>query len=125
MDRNDAIKQIKEALKRRSGKSWSVTGGRGTAWGWITIDAPPARRTMHGVLKSNVSTWPAEYEAKDTGVPGGHITDADRRILGELLNLEFVDCLGVRIPAGYAYYQEYIDRANGREPTIRGKRYWD
>lgn len=47
MDRNETIKRIKDALKRRSGKPWSVTGGRGTAWGWITIDAPPAR-TVYG-----------------------------------------------------------------------------
>jgi hypothetical protein len=26
-----------------------VTGGRGTAWGWITIDAPPKRRTWQWV----------------------------------------------------------------------------
>lgn len=44
-DRNAVIARIKSALQRRSGKSWSVTGGRGTAWGWITIDAPPTRRT--------------------------------------------------------------------------------
>jgi hypothetical protein len=45
MDRDEAIKRIKSALKRRSGKSWSVTGGRGTAWGWISISAPPKRCT--------------------------------------------------------------------------------
>lgn len=43
--RDEAIREIKRALEKRSGKRWSVTGGRGTAWGWITIDAPPARRT--------------------------------------------------------------------------------
>ncbi len=35
MDRDEAIKRIRAALKRRSGKLWSVTGGRGTSWGWI------------------------------------------------------------------------------------------
>jgi len=43
MNRNEVIKVIKENLKKRSGKSWSVTGGRGTAYGWITIDSPPSR----------------------------------------------------------------------------------
>lgn len=47
MDRNETIKAIKTALQKCSGKTWSVTGGRGTAWGWLTIDAPPARRTWH------------------------------------------------------------------------------
>lgn len=49
MDRNEAIQRIKTALRRRSGKAWSVTGGRGTAWGWINIDAPPARRTWQHI----------------------------------------------------------------------------
>jgi hypothetical protein len=49
IDRNDAIKRIKSALKKRSGKDWSVTGGKGTAWGWIEIDAPPRRRTWRHV----------------------------------------------------------------------------
>jgi len=39
MDRNETIKTIRAALRRRSGKLWSVTGGRGTAWGWLSIDA--------------------------------------------------------------------------------------
>ncbi len=47
IDRDEAIARIRTALKRRSGKAWSVTGGRGTAWGWITVEAPPARRTKH------------------------------------------------------------------------------
>jgi hypothetical protein len=47
MDRDEAIKRIRTALKARSGKTWSVTGGRGTAWGWITVQAPPARRVLH------------------------------------------------------------------------------
>jgi hypothetical protein len=49
LDRDEAIKRIRAALKRRSGKAWSVTGDRGTAWGWIKIDAPPARRTWRHV----------------------------------------------------------------------------
>lgn len=44
MDRNETIARIRAALKRRSGRPWSVTGGRGTARGWITLPAPrPAR----------------------------------------------------------------------------------
>jgi hypothetical protein len=40
MDRNETIKTIRTALRRRSGKAWSVTGGRGTGWGWITSPHP-------------------------------------------------------------------------------------
>ena len=44
MNRDEAITRIRKALKNRSAKSWSVTGGRGTDWGWLTIQAPPSRR---------------------------------------------------------------------------------
>jgi len=47
VDRDEAIKRIRAALKKRSGKTWSVCGDRGTAWGWITISAPPRRRVNH------------------------------------------------------------------------------
>lgn len=49
MDRDTAIAEIRAALKRRSGKAWSVKGGRGTAYGWIEIDAPPRRRTWQEI----------------------------------------------------------------------------
>ena len=106
MDRNSAIKEIRTALRRRSGKSWSVTGGHGTAWGWIRITAPPKR------------------------LVNGSMTDEDRIELSKLLGLETVAFVAVHsqgesIPNSSAYYQEYIDRANGREPSVRGRPYWD
>ena len=100
MDRNETIKTIRAALRRRSGKLWSVTGGRGTAWGWLTIDAPPAKR--HG--------------------PGG---DVERAELARLLGLESVHFQGVSIPASHDYWREYIDRAEGRQPAKCGTPYWD
>jgi hypothetical protein len=42
-DRERTVKLIRTALRLRSGKAWSVSIGRGTARGWITITAPPAR----------------------------------------------------------------------------------
>jgi hypothetical protein len=48
-DVKEAIKRIKTALKQRSGKEWSVTNSRGTAYGWLTIDAPPKRRTWQDI----------------------------------------------------------------------------
>jgi hypothetical protein len=49
MNRDTAIDRIKKALKARSGKSWSVTGGRGTSWGWIEINTLPKRKTWQNV----------------------------------------------------------------------------
>ena len=45
LSRAAVIARIKRGLESRSGKRWSVTGGTGTAYGWLHIDAPPARRT--------------------------------------------------------------------------------
>jgi len=98
MERNEAIKEIRAALKRRSGKSWSVTGGRGTGWGWIHI----------GVLP---------HDKKD---PANH--EARRRELNDLLGVSGDD---FSVPASYDYRREYVDRANGRTPSVKGSPYWD
>ena len=103
LSRNEAILMIRKSLRERSGKAWSVTGGRGTAWGWITICSPPARR-----------------------VEFGYMTDADRAELGQLLGMgEPVHSQGETVPASSDYYQEYVDRAAGRQPSVRGQQYWD
>jgi hypothetical protein len=103
MDRDEAIKRIRAGLKRRSGKSWSVTGGRGTAWGWITIISPPKRQKSPGAM-----------------------TDDERMELGGLLdNGGPVHFQGRLVPASDDYRQEYVDRAEGRVPTVYGRPYWD
>jgi hypothetical protein len=103
-DRDDAIKIIRAELKRRSGKTWSVTGGRGTAWGWITIEAPPKRRVQ----------------------PYGYTSEEDCAELASLLGLENV-CLrqGVSVPASSAHRVEYVDRARGLAPVRIAEPYWD
>jgi hypothetical protein len=84
-DRDEAIQRIKAALKRRSGKVWSVRGGSGTAWGWITVDAPPARRTWSHRLKSGaVADRPEDYEEYDTGIPENSMSPTERAELGNL-----------------------------------------
>lgn len=122
-DRDDTIRRIRTALQRRSGKSWSVTGGRGTSWGWITIDAPPSRRTWSSRLKPDASPakLPSDYEEYDTGEPNrGCMSPAERKELGELLGLDGpAHHQGVSIAASSDHYREYIDRSEGREP------YWD
>ncbi len=101
--RNASIKRIKSALKERSGKVWSVTGGKGTAWGWLRITAPPSRQEGFGYL-----------------------TPADAVELTQLLGLpRAVHMQGENVPSGQDYYAEYIDRAEGRVPTEYGKQYWD
>jgi len=102
-DRDEAIRAIRAALKRRTGRTWSVTGGRGTAWGWITVTAPPSRRVKYD-----------------------YMTEADRRDLGEALGLDApVHSQGVWIPAQHDYRTEYIDRAEGRPPSVVAVAYWD
>lgn len=108
MDRNETIKEIKAALKRRSKLRWSVTGGRGTAWGWLHINAAPARQ-----------------DKNPDGSPSGSMNAEDRAALAKLLGLPDVHHQGVSIASDSAYYQEYIDRANGRKPTVIGKPYWE
>lgn len=102
--RDETIKTIRAALKRRSGKTWSVTGGTGTAYGWITITAPPKRR----------DAW-------------DRMSVGDAKELRELLGLSVsrVQLQGVEVAAGSDYRQEYIDRAEGRTPTVIGTPYWD
>lgn len=97
LTRAETIKRIRTALRARSGKTWSVRGGAGTAYGWIRITRRPA----------------------DT------MTTEEQTELARLLGKEAVHHQGERIPAGLDYYQEYIDRAEGRTPTVQGRPYWD
>ena len=91
--RDSAIAAIRAGLKRRSGKQWSVTGGRGTAWGWITIDAPPARRTWSHRLKAGVTTdRPEDYEPYDCGLPNHSMSPTEQTELATLLGLDRAGC---------------------------------
>lgn len=129
MDRNETIKRIRAGLKRRTGRSWSVTGGRGTAWGWIKIDAPPARRTFQSVPKpSNPMSLPGAegWEWKDTGEPGHYAGPEDCRVLAEALGLDApAHFQGVSVPASSDYYREYVERAEGTPVTKKAVPYWD
>jgi hypothetical protein len=48
----------------------------------------------------------------------------DQEILSKLLNCKVYHD-GVSISAGDDFYQEYVDRAAGRTPTVYGEKYWD
>jgi hypothetical protein len=125
----EAIVAIKAGLKARSDRIWSVTRGRGTASGWITIDAPPARRTWSDrerAVKGPTNHHADQYEPYDTGQPGHSMSPEDRAELGRLLGLEGpAHCQGESIPGASDYYREFIDRAHGRAPSVEGTPYWD
>lgn len=126
MDRQEAIQRIRKGLQQRSGKAWSVKGGRGTAYGWIEVSAPPARLTAHSRQKQgHIGTMPEDYEIVDTGEPNGYMTEADRKELAGLLGLERVHIQGINIAASTAYRLEYVARAEGRVPDTFGTPYWD
>ena len=128
-DKNATIKAIKSALQRRSGKAWSVTGGRGTAWGWIRITAPPARCTAGHDLPAGQSDWPENYVRNETKYPqggAGVMTMADKIELGKLLGLDKpVHDQGESVGASTAYYREYLARARGETLVEIAQPYWD
>jgi hypothetical protein len=103
MNRSECIEKIRAGLKRRSDRAWSVTGRTGTAYGWIRVSAPPRRCVVDGYRMS----------------------EDDRSELARLLGLESVSGQGVSIPASTNYYAEYIERAEGRTPSVYGTPYWD
>lgn len=45
-----ACKILRKLLRERTGRDWSVSRGRGTAYCWLKIHAPPKRRAEHGYL---------------------------------------------------------------------------
>ncbi len=100
-DRNAAIEAIKKALQKRSSKMWSVTGGKGTSWGWIYISSPPKRQV------------------------DGLMSEADGKELAALLGLEKPVYQHESVPASSKHRTEYVDRAEGREPRTYGEQYWD
>lgn len=99
-DRNLTIKALRKALKARTGRSWSVTGGRGTAWGWITIQAPPARQD------------------------GYSTSEEDREILGQALG-ERVGHQGAFVPASQDHRREILEQAHGLAVSQGASQYWD
>lgn len=133
MTRDETITAIRTALKRRSGKQWTVRGGRGTAYGWITISSPPARlgceRPHNRDYRTETCTVCGEYIRYSSGDAvdycrahecsercyGRMMTPEDRIELAALLGLRTVHPQGVSIAASSDYYTEYVARAAGIE----------
>lgn len=101
-DRAAFIKALRTALRTRSGCDWSVRGGTGTAYGWVTIVAPPKRCDEFG-----------------------RMTEADCELLASLLGKSRVSAQGDSIPDSIDYRREYLDRAAGIAPAVVGRPYWD
>ena len=100
-DRNTTITALRKVLKRRTGRTWSVTGGRGSSWGWITVNSPPARRD------------------------GYSITDEDGTLLMAAFGMEHHRPGTLTIPAGTAHRRVYLQRAHGVPRTFTAEQYWD
>jgi hypothetical protein len=99
-ERSEAIQLIRGALRERSGKAWSVRGGRGSVWAWIFITALPSRRDQDGAMTADDQ---AELAA---------LLDLDQRLVGRG---------GVSISGGGTRYRtEYVARAQGEVPSVFG-----
>ena len=127
--RDEVIARIRSGLNDRSDRPWSVTGGRGTSHGWLNIDAPPKRRTFDHRPTAEVrgDGLPA-YELIHVGKDGYLMGPDDRIELARLLGFPEEDAIphqGVKVAAGHEYYAEFIDRAEGRTPSVKGTPYWD
>jgi hypothetical protein len=124
MSRSEVTKKIKQDLKRRTGLTFSVTGDRGTAWGWLKIEAPKSRRVNHETnpafdqnkLSQEQDELPwIEVEPKD-GETAWYTSQADRELLAEALGIgmNFSSCQGVSIsPDNWDFY---LDRAENGPP---------
>lgn len=100
LGRDTAIAQIKAALEERSSLRWSVTGGRGTAWGWITVKAQSAK---HEQTQAEAEELARLFGLTSWGMCHQHLS----------------------IPASDAHRREYVDRAEGVTPCVTGEQYWD
>lgn len=73
LTRDEAVTITKRELRRRSGKTWSVRGGRGTSWGIVTVTAPPARCDAYGGMSDEDRTELAALLGLDTVHHQGHM----------------------------------------------------
>ena len=99
--RDNTIAAIRSGLKNLTGQTWSVTGGKGTAWGWITVASPPKRKNGYSMTTEDTATL--------------------AHIFGENVSHQ-----GVSIPDSPAYREHYTALATGlASPTVKPSPYWD
>ena len=93
--RAEAIRRIKYGLEARTGRLWSVTQGRGTAGGWLTVKAPPKRS--------------GDYD---------YMSEADQAELSRVFG-EHVSRQGHQCPPDDRCRERCVDKAEGYEPAAR------
>lgn len=130
--RPEVTKQIKQSLKERTGLTWSVTGNRGTAWGWLTIAAPKARRVMHDENPNcdfmvNGSGGPVGSEQEHPWIErpprddetAYYTSQVDREILAETLGIGMNQASSQGVSISPDNWDFYLDRAaNGQPPVV-------
>lgn len=90
LDTDETIKRLRVALKKATGRAWSVTRGRGTAYSWITIDAPKNRRVyrFHETVDRDACGMPKFVDVYDPAYEWGHMGIEDRQLLAGVLGLD-------------------------------------
>lgn len=114
--RSEVTKAIKRNLKSLTGLTWSVTGGKGTGYSWLTIMSPKARRVAHIVnpaYDQNKMSFEQEdvlpyIEVEPSEENGGwYMSREDRLILVEAMGLSMnrVTMQGISIsPDSWNFY---------------------
>ena len=110
-----------------------MTGGRSTAWGWLTIDAPPRRRTWQhdGVCdfpdEPRMQLLPPEHRTawkNDPSKKYGYTSQQERCELAALLDLRPpVHCQGVSVPPDS--WEVYARKAEGEVGLHEPEHHWD
>ncbi len=73
--RDAVIKELRRLLKDRTGRTWSVTGGRGSSWGWISVSAPPKRREKFQLTEDDYATL-RDIFGRMVGTTGYNVPDS-------------------------------------------------
>ena len=87
---DEAVKRIRTALKKRTGKTWSVKRGRGTGYCWLKVAAPPRRKVGHDENPAWAcwdldSNEPRYYERpKNERDVMTYTSDADAQIIADI-----------------------------------------
>ena len=88
--RDEVIAELRKLLKARTGRTWSVTGGRGTSWGWIAITAPPKRRDGFQLNAEDRAELEAIFGRVNNTHSIADSSDYRRQALRQAAGLEFV-----------------------------------
>ncbi len=122
-ERSDVCKRIKKALRKRTGLSWSVTGGRGTAWGWLNIQAPKGRlicRDQNPNYDWHLDNYQDEkpfIERQATeGETAYYTSQEDREILAKALGLGMNEVSAQGVSISPEKWNFYLERAENGLP---------